>query len=106
MGIRDRAGFLLSSAGVTGNEKRHSNRRRIPDRRKPADGMPIHSEETRDPSLVDTATLPRAESRVCPKCGSARTAITANVTEEAHHLSVFRCEICGFRFSHLTSAES
>jgi hypothetical protein len=97
---------LLSSGRVTGSEKRLTNRRQIPDRRKSADGLPIHSEGTRDATLADAAALPRAESRVCPKCGSARTAITANLTEEAHHLSLFRCETCGFRFSHLTSAES
>jgi DNA-directed RNA polymerase subunit M/transcription elongation factor TFIIS len=91
---------------MIGSEKRHTNRRQNPDRRKPADGLQIRSEGTRDSGLADAPALPRAESRVCTKCGSARTAITANLTEEAHHLSLFRCEICGFRFSHLTSAES
>jgi len=35
----------------------------------------------------------------CPKCGTARIAFTAGVTSEADQLSLFRCEVCAFRFS-------
>jgi transposase-like protein len=66
----------------------------------------VGSEGNQDPMLPDAAALPGAESKVCPKCGSGRTPVTAHVTEDDHHLSLFRCETCGFRFSRLTSAES
>jgi len=32
--------------------------------------------------------------------------MTAEVNEDAHQLSLFRCDVCDFRFTHLSSSES
>ena len=56
-------------------------------------------------ALPDTAPAPYGPAR-CPKCGSTRTSVTARVIEDAKELSLFRCETCDFRFTHLSSAES
>ncbi len=41
-----------------------------------------------------------SESRktLCPKCGTWRVTFTAGVTSGSDHLSLFRCEVCAFRF--------
>jgi hypothetical protein len=41
---------------------------------------------------------------ICPKCGSARTAPTAQVVAESHQLNLFRCDTCHSRF--VRAAES
>ena len=78
----------------------------MPDRRKQAHTASPPSLANGAAELSDAASLPRVETKRCPKCGSDRTAITARLDEEAHNLSLYRCETCGFRFSQLTSAES
>jgi hypothetical protein len=85
---------------VPGFEKRNANRRQKPDRRLQPDAGSL---DTTGPA--DTNPTPKL-SRLCPKCGSAKLSVTAEVNEEAHQLSLVRCEVCSFRFTHLTSAES
>jgi Zn finger protein HypA/HybF involved in hydrogenase expression len=90
--------ILLREERVTVPEKRLTNRRQISDRRAPS-----------QPEALDQSVSPHPASNslagvICPKCGSARTASTAQVEDESHQLNLFRCETCHSRFVRATES--
>lgn len=88
---------------MTGPEKRQANRRQTPDRRAGYASAPPGADNGQ---TVLPVGGPAQEPVICPKCGSARTLVTAQLDEDSQHLSLIRCEICAFRFTRLRSAES
>jgi hypothetical protein len=90
--------ILLQAERVTVPEKRLTNRRQIPDRRAPSAPQPL--DQSGSPGPTSNALA----GAICPKCGSARTAPTAQVEDESHQLNLFRCETCHSRFVRATES--
>ena len=97
----DRLGrILLLNPRVTLPDKRLTNRRQVADRR--AAPRPGAIDRTRQ---ADSPAHSPVEA-ICPKCGSPRTAPTAQVVSGSRKLNLFRCETCHSRFVRSTEAES
>src|SRR5262245_10691594 len=89
--------ILLLDRRVTLSEKRLTNRRQLADRRAAPRRGAIDQ-----PRLADLPS--NSTGAICPKCGSARTAPTAQVEAGSRQLNLFRCETCDSRFVRSTES--
>src|ERR1700752_3744159 len=74
--------LLQHGESMTQGDRRASARRGMADRR-----------------VNDRRTSEDRAKPACPKCGTERIAFTTGVTSDSDRLSLFRCEVCDFRFT-------